>query len=204
MIKKFLVAACVVTLYCGIAHGQAVKATFGIKGMGVATLTNTEITPTNHVQYGGGGGVFTGLIFGKVLGIHAEALYSYQIADYYYETNYSLYTSYNSVKQYINIPVCLQLWCGRNFAFEFGYEQSIAFSGTINNGSTVEEDAGILDYGSLVGGIVINMGKVVFLNIRYVHALDYSYVMTTEPSKCQSLQVGLGFRFYTSRKSVFK
>ena len=52
--------------------------------------------------------------------------------------------------------------------------------------------------------MVINMGKVVFLNIRYVHALQNSYVMMVDPSKTQSLQVSLGFRFYTSRKSVFK
>ena len=62
----------------------------------------------------------------------------------------------------------------------------------------------MFDYGSLVAGMTINMGKVAFLNLRYTSALDYSYVMTNEPSKNMGFQVGLGLRFFNSKKSVFK
>lgn len=203
MVKKLLVSACFVVFCLFGSQAQTVKATVGIKGMGIATMPNTELEPTTKVQFGGGGGAFAGMLVGKTLGIQAEALYSYQMASFNYDNGYRSST-YKTTKQYVHIPVCLQLWCGRNFAFEFGYEQAIAMSGHIDDGDTVRPDAGILDYGSLVGGMVINMGKVVFLNIRYVHALQNSYVMMVDPSKAQSLQVSLGFRFYTSRKSVFK
>ena len=48
------------------------------------------------------------------------------------------------------------------------------------------------------------MGKAAFLNFRFTKALGYSYVMTTEPSKNMTVQVGLGFRLFNSRQKVFK
>lgn len=66
------------------------------------------------------------------------------------------------------------------------------------------DDTGILDYGSLVAGMIINMGRVVFLNLRYTKALENSYVMSLEPSRNMTVSVGLGFRLFNSRQSVFK
>lgn len=184
------------------ANAQAVKVSFGIKGQGIASLMNTELTPTYYAQLGGGGGAFLGMKFGRVIGIQGEALYSYQFATF--ETSNNLGNNiWTSTQQYLYVPAVLQLWCGRSFAFEFGYQQAIALSGTLSNGGKTKQDTGILDYGSLVAGMNINMGKVAFLSFRYTHAIQNSYVMTKDPSKCQSLQVGLGFRFFTSKKSVF-
>lgn len=185
------------------ANAQLVKVSAGIKGHGIASLMNTEITPSTFVQLGGGGGAFVGVKAGRVLGIQVEGLYSYQNASF--ATSNKLGNNiWTSNQQYFYIPMVLQCWLGRSFAFELGYQQAIALSGTLSSSGNVKEDTGILDYGSLVAGMNINMGKVAFLSFRYTHALQYSYVMTKDPSKCQSLQVGLGFRLFTSRKSVFE
>ena len=122
-----------------------------------------------------------------------------------YNIDMAGYSSAKTKHSYIDIPICLQLWCSKGFAFEVGYQQSIALSGTLSlDGEQAVEDTGILDYGSLVAGAVINMGKVVFLNFRFTKALGYSYVMTADPSKNMTMQVGLGFRLFNSRQSVFK
>lgn len=199
--KKLLV---MILLFFSImtANAQLVKVSFGIKGQGIASLMNTEIKPSTYVQLGGGGGAFLGMKVGRVIGLQVEGLYSYQNASFAISDKLGN-NIWNSTQQYLYVPAVLQLWCGRSFAFEFGYQQAIALSGTLSSSGNVKDDTGILDYGSLVAGMNINMGKVAFLSFRYTHAMQYSYVMTKDPSKCMSLQVGLGFRFFTSRKSVF-
>lgn len=157
-------------------------------------------------NWGGGGGLFAGIKIGKVIGLQVDGLYHYHLADY--PLDIPEFSSVSTRHQYIDIPVCLQLWCSKGFAFEFGYQQSIALSGTMSmQGDSVTEgiiDRGILDYGSFVAGMVINMGRVAFLNFRFTKALGYSYVMTVDPSKNMTMSVGLGFRLFNSRQSVFK
>lgn len=184
------------------ANAQAVKVSFGIKGFGLGILPQTEVAPTTMAQLGGGGGAFLGTRIVNFIGLQAEALYGYQVASYTIE-NFGEQT-WQSTQQYLYVPLIFQAWLGRGFAFEFGYQQAIALSGTLNTGSEIKNDTGILDYGSVVAGMNINMGKVAFLNFRYLYALDNSYVMTTTPSRNMGVQVGLGFRFFTSKKSVFK
>ena len=58
MVKKLLVSACFVVFCLFGSQAQTVKATVGIKGMGIATMPNTELEPTTKVQFGGGGGAF--------------------------------------------------------------------------------------------------------------------------------------------------
>ena len=188
------------------AYAQTVKVSVGIRGEGIATLTGTEIMPSSYVQMGGGGGLFAGLKFGKVIGLQVDGLYNFHVADY--AVDMPGVTTVSTRHTYLDIPVCLQLWCSKGFAFEFGYQQSIALSGTMSmQGDSVTEgiiDRGILDYGSFVAGMVINMGRVAFLNFRFTKALGYSYVMTVDPSKNMTMSVGLGFRLFNSRQSVFK
>lgn len=206
--KKLLVA---LLLFFSVttANAQAVKASFGVKAAGFGTLPQTEITPVSGLQMGGGGGAFFGMKFFNVIGVEAEALFSHQVATY--QTNSFGKQTWLSTQQHIMVPVVLQLWLGRGFAFEVGYQQAIVWDGNLtcvqtNAGMAGEQkgDNGMFDYGSLVAGMTINMGKVAFLNLRYTSALDYSYVMTNEPSKNMGFQVGLGLRFFNSKKSVFK
>jgi len=202
MLKKMLAVILLSSSIC-IAHAQTVKVSAGIRGEGIATFTGTEITPNTFIQMGGGGGIFAGIKAGKIVGLQADVLYNFHSAGY--NIDMAGYSSARTKHSYIDIPICLQLWCSKGFAFEVGYQQSIALSGTLSlDGEQAVEDTGILDYGSLVAGAVINMGKVVFLNFRFTKALGYSYVMTADPSKNMTMQVGLGFRLFNSKQSVFK
>lgn len=202
MLKKMLAVILLSSSIC-IAHAQTVKVSAGIRGEGIATFTGTEITPKTFMQMGGGGGIFAGIKAGNIVGLQADVLYNFHSAGY--NIDMAGYSSARTKHSYIDIPICLQLWCSKGFAFEVGYQQSIALSGTLSlDGEQAVEDTGILDYGSLVAGAVINMGKVVFLNFRFTKALGYSYVMTADPSKNMTMQVGLGFRLFNSKQSVFK
>ncbi|MGM9735983.1 MAG: outer membrane beta-barrel protein [Candidatus Cryptobacteroides sp.] len=198
--------AIVLTLLSAVAlNAQIVKVSFGAKGVGLATLPRTEISPTTKVQLGGGGGLFVGMKITDWFGVQVEGLYGVQTASYPHSVS-SISGSSSTFKTnsgYLYIPVVAQLWLGRSFAFEAGWQQAIVMSGKIISDGKTSVDNGVLDYGSFIAGININAGKVVFFNIRYSLALNYSYVMTSEPSKNMGLQLGIGFRFYTSRKSIF-
>ena len=185
-----------------VADAQIVKVTFGIKGVGLGTLPKTEIAPSTALQFGGGGGAFVGARIWNYLGVQAEVLYGFQTAEY--PTTTFGNQTWTSNQSYMYIPFVLQGWATRNFAVELGYQQAIAMSGTLSDGNNVKDDTGILDYGSFLVGMNFNLGKVVFLNLRYTLAMQNSYVMTTEPSRNMGFQVGLGFRFFNSKKSVFE
>ena len=207
--KKLLVLT---LLFLGAvaADAQSVRASFGVKGVGLGIQPNTEIAPIDGMQIGGGGGAFFGLKFFNTIGIQAEALYTTSSATY--QTNLFGKQTWLSTQEYIMVPVVMQLWLGRAFALEAGYQQAIAWSSNLkcimstNNNQVGYDtyDSGILDYGSLVAGITLNMGKNVYLNCRYTTALEYSYVMFDKPSQNTGFQIGLGIRFFNSKKSVFE
>ena len=207
--KKLLVLT---LLFLGavVADAQSVRASFGAKGVGLGIQPQTEIAPIGGMQIGGGGGAFFGLKFFNTIGIQAEGLYTKSSAAY--EINTFGNQTWVTNQTYIMVPVVMQLWLGRAFALEAGYQQAIAWGGTLtcvkaSSSSAVGSsryDNGMLDYGSLVAGVTLNMGKAAFLNFRYTSALEYSYVMTDEPSMNTGFQVGLGLRFFNSKKSVFE
>lgn len=204
MTKKLLIIAILLTLVQN-ANAQLVKGTFGIKFTGNASFSNSIITPEYYGEYGGGGGAFLGMTIGKVFGLQAEALYSLRYANYYdYEFNdYPITT----LKHYVDIPLTIQLWCSKSFMFEAGYQQSILVSATIRSDESgaFYLDNGAFDYGSIIAGFTVNMGKVAFLNFRYAYALSPTYVMKNQPVTTQhSAQIGLGFRFYTTKTKVFE
>lgn len=155
------------------------------------------------VTYGGGGGAFASIRVANVVGIQAEALYavSYGRSKYFVSDYWS---TIDMIHNYLYVPVVAQVWCGRNFAFEAGYQQAIVMGGTLRAAKFTKEDEGVFDYGSIVGGIHFNLGKVVTMNFRYAYGLDYSYIATTKAAKNQSVQFGLGFRFFTTRKTIFR
>ena len=202
--KKVLITA-MLLLSAATMSAQIAKVSFGIKGVGLATMPGTDPAPTTMFQFGGGGGAFLGIKLGRVFGLQVEGMYGLQTASYQYSGPSS--TLISTQNNYLYVPVVAQLWLGKSFAFEAGYQQAIALFGKIKTDSSSQswkDDGGVLDYGSFIAGININAGKVVFLNFRYTMALTPSYVMTTEPSKNMGLQVGLGFRFFTTKKSLFQ
>lgn len=193
-------------LFCAVTmDAQLVKVSFGAKGAGMATMPRAEINPTTFVQLGGGGGLFVGMKITKWFGIQVEGLYGYQTAGYNYSPSGSngVYSRVRTNSSYFYVPVVAQLWLGRSFAFEAGWQQAIVMSGAIVKDGTTSVDNGVLDYGSFIAGMNINAGKVVFFNLRYSLALQNSYVMTDTPSKNMGFQIGIGFRFFTSKKSIF-
>ena len=197
MIKR-LTALLAVFFISMTASAQIAKFSAGVKGVGMANLMDN-----NLMTYGGGGGVFAGVRIADVVGVQAEALYGLSVGTSQYEIVNSLKTI-NLQHNYLYVPVVAQLWCGRNVAFEAGYQQAIVMGGTLRSGLFEKEDEGMFDYGSIVGGIHFNLGKVVTLNLRYAYGLNESYMATTEPTKNQSVQFGLGFRLFTTRKTIFR
>lgn len=196
--KKLLLCLIFLTFIVWEGKSQIVKCSFGIKGIGQATMMDCTPKPEG-MNFGGGGGAFIGLRFGKVLGVQGEFLYTLQGAKFG-EDGYDITLS----QTYYHIPVVLQLWASRGVIFELGYQQSLKGSAKLKEGREKIDDEGALDYGSLLAGITFNFGKVMFLNARYTYGLNESYVIYGETSKTSSIQVGLGFRFYTSKRSVFK
>ena len=198
MIKK-LSALVVMLLMSFTASAQLAKFSAGVKGAGVANLMDD----IGLMTYGGGGGAFASVMVANVIGLQAEALYAVTQGKSMYYISASSNTL-TMMHNYLYVPVVAQLWCGRNVAFEAGYQQAIVMGGTLKSGLFKKEDEGMFDYGSIVGGIHFNLGKVVTLNLRYAYGLNESYMATTEPTKNQSVQFGLGFRFFTTRKTIFR
>lgn len=201
MIKRF--SALVVMLFISFAaSAQIAKFSVGAKGVGVANLMDIDL-----MTYGGGGGVFAGVRIADVVGVQAEAVYAMS----YGRTSYSVAGSWSTLDvmhNHLIIPVVAQVWCGRSIALEAGYQQTIVLSGVLSgeleNTEFEKEDEGMFDYGSVVAGVNFNLGKVVTMNLRYAYSLGYTYIATTSPAKAHGFQFGLGFRFLTTRKQIFR
>lgn len=197
MIKRF--SALVVMLFISFAaSAQIAKFSVGAKGVGVANLMDIDL-----MTYGGGGGVFAGVRIADVVGVQAEAVYAMS----YGRTNYSVAGSWSTLDvmhNHLIVPVVAQVWCGRSVALEAGYQQTIVLSGKIRTAKFEKEDGGMFDHGSVVAGVNFNVGKVVTMNLRYAYSLGYTYIATTTPAKAHGFQFGLGFRFFTTRKQIFR
>lgn len=198
MFKKIVIVF-LLMLGLGNLNAQTVKVSVGMKGYGGYTLANTDIPSEFGGLLGGGGGAFTGIKIANIVGIQAEVLADYNFGAF---SDSSLKASTNQV--YLHIPMVVQIWCGRSVAFEAGYQQSIAMSGKLNLEGQSMDDKGILDYGSAVAGVHFNLGKILFLNLRYCHALTPSYVQIQNPAKYMNIQLSVGFRIFNSKKSVFE
>lgn len=183
---------------------QLVKVSFGINGGGLATQMMTDPAPVSPMYFGGYGGAFASIHIGKALTIRGAGNYALQ-GGAYQVGNVDVKVS----QSYIQIPVTLLLNAGRVISFELGLVQNILLTSQfVENGTTqyvVNPDPGALKYNfGAVGGICINMGKVVFLNLRYCYGLSNSYVMYGKGFPTNTISAGLGFNIYTSKKSAFR
>lgn len=206
MIKKLsilLVLLCIAVT----GHAQVARFSAGVKGLAVATVNPKTETSSPLYQFGGGAGAYLGVRFADVVGLRAEAMYAYQVGSKRLKYTGDMYEviTYSISNNSLMVPVMLQVWCGRSFVIQAGYQQTIAVSGRVKSDHGYDvEDKGILDYGSLVAGFNIGLGKTLSVDVRYVHALQNSYVHTIDPLKGMGFQIALDVNLFTSKKSVFK
>ena len=195
--KKVLLAFILCILASQVAFGQAVKVSLGVNGGGIATQMMTKPKPSNPMYISGYGGAFASIHLGNAFTIRGAANYAMQGGTY----------EENSAD--IKVPLTLLLNAGRTISFEVGLVQNILLQSTFeeygSSGSHIESpDPGALKYNfGAVGGICINMGKVVFLNLRYCYGLSKAYVIYGEGYPTSSITAGLGFNIFTSKKSAF-
>lgn len=180
------------------ASAQIVKMSGGVKGVGMVNQMDIGLN-----TYGGGGSVFAEVRIANVVGIQAEAVYAMSYGSQEYSISGRQFVV-DMEHSYLYVPVVAQIWCGHSFALEAGYQQAIVLDGTLKVFNAEREDTGVFDYGSIVAGIRLNLGEVVTMNLRYAYGLDYSYIATTQPAKNSSFQFGLGFRMFTTRKTIFR
>lgn len=211
--KKKILFIVFMLIFTMEAKAQYLRYYVGVKGVGVATMMDTEPKPKG-MSFGGGGGALLGLRLGRTLGIQGEFLYVKQGANFGGDLlastpNYSSVSSDIKLKQtYYHIPITLQLWVSKSFMFEVGVQQSIVGGATmtessVNGNSVTVDDDGAFNYGSVLAGFSFNMGKIVSVNARYTMGLNESYVINRIPGKTNMIQVGISFRLYTSKRSAF-
>lgn len=204
--KKVLLAFILCILASQVAFGQAVKVSLGVNGGGIATQMMTKPAPSNPMIFyiSGYGGAFASVHLGKALTLRGAVNYAMQGGNYQYNSAEIAVT-----QSYLQVPATLLLNAGRTISFEVGFVQNILLQSTFeeygSSGSHIESpDPGALKYNfGAVGGICINMGKVVFLNLRYCYGLSKAYVIYGEGYPTSSITAGLGFNIFTSKKSAF-
>lgn len=190
-------------LFSSRIHAQLIKVSLGLNGGALCTQMMTEPAPEG-MNISGYGGPFISVHIGKILSVRGAVNYALQGGKYMLES-----IPVTVSQSYIQIPVTLLLNAGRVFSLEFGLAQNI-LSGSkyMENGTTeyIESpDPGALKYNfGLVGGININMGKVVFLNVKYCYGLSNSYVIYGKGYPTSTISAGLGFNIYTTKKSAFR
>lgn len=208
MNKKAFLAFIILALLAGTTRlsAQLVKVSIGVNGGALATQMMTEPAPTNPAMFyiSGYGGAFASVHIGKAVTLRGAANYAmqggaYQVSD----------VPVKVTQSYLQIPMTLLLNAGRVISFEVGLVQNILMQSKYAEFGTTNyvesPDPGALKYNfGAVGGLCINMGKIVFLNLRYCYGLSNSYVMYGKGFPASTISAGLGFNIYTSRKSAFR
>lgn len=211
-----ILATAILLMLCTCAHAQFVRFSIGAEGGGYGSILNNGGFNFKSYSYGGYGGGDIEVRFGRVLGIDFKAMYSYQVCNYAFmnETladyigNHFKNNQPGSIREYVHLPVALQLWMGEGAVFEVGYQYSILLKARYNTEDITfnnEDQYACKNYGSIIAGFKFNMGRVVYLNIRVAYGLDPSFNYQNTPGLEElSATVGLGFRLYSYRKSAFK
>lgn len=185
------------------ASAQAVKASFGVTGGGAATMMSTEPATTSPVHFSGYGGAFATIKYGRVIGLRAGANYLMQGASYDI-SKVNIKTS----QTYLNVPVTFMVNLKSVMSFEFGFYQNILMDSSLTESGTREvlitPDEGALKYNvGALAGLNFNMGRFVFLSMKYHYGLSNSYVIYGEGYPSSFATVGLGFNIINTRKKAF-
>jgi hypothetical protein len=111
-------------------------------------------------------------------------------------------------QSYLNVPVSLLYSPKSVISFEAGFYQNILLTAKlIEEGNTVVEvnpDDGPMKYNiGALAGIVINVGKSFFINLRYCYGLSWSYAIMGTGYKSNVITAGLGVNLIRTKNRAF-
>lgn len=201
--RRVLLVLLAMMLTSFAASAQAVKASFGVTGGGVATMMSTEPATSEPVYLNGYGGAFLTMKFGRAIGIRGGANYMMQGATYEVSG-----VNLTAEQTYLNVPVSLLLNVRSGMSFEFGFYQNILMESSMTEHGkrevyiTPDEGALNYNYGALAG-VTFNMGRFVFLSMKYHYGLTNSYVIYGKGYPSNFATVGLGFNIINTKKKAF-
>lgn len=207
MNTKAYIALIIFALLAGTSNlsAQLVKVSVGVNGGAIATQMRTEPAPTDPALHiSGYGGAFASIHIGRMLTVRGAMNYAMQGGSYIVES-----IPVKVTQSYLQIPMTLLLNAANIISFEVGLQQNVLMQSKYTEFGTskfeASPDPGALKYNfGVVGGVCINMGKYIFLNLRYCHGLSSSYVIYGKGFPASTISAGLGFNIYTSRKSAFR
>lgn len=202
--RRVLTVLLAMMLFSLSASAQMVKASFGVTGGGIATLTMGTEPPTSSPMYiSGYGGAFATVNYGNHLGLRAGANYAMQGSTYGLSG-----VTLTATQSYLQVPVSLMYHIRSFVSLEAGFYQNILLSSSLTEkGSStvvINPDEGALRYNfGALAGIEFNFGRYVFLNLRYHYGLSKSYVIYGKGYPSSFATVGVGFNIISTRKSAF-
>ena len=203
-VTKVLTVLLAMMLFSFGASAQMVKASFGVTGGGIATMTfGTDPAPSSPLYMSGYGGAFATVNIGSSLGIRGGANYAMQGSRYDVAG-----ADLTASQSYIQIPVSV-MWHMRSFiSLEAGFYQNILASSSLtekgNTTVVINPDEGALKYNfGALAGLEFNFGRYVFLELKYHYGLSKSYVIYGKGFPSSFATVGVGFNLISTRKSAF-
>ncbi len=210
--KHLRLLASIIILICAgqVTRAQLVRFNVGIEAGALGGYMMTESRLSPGFDYGGYGGANIEVRIGRIFGVFGEAVYSYQTGKQTLLTDdgFSSGVRAGITRQYMHIPLGIQLWMGRAALFQAGFQQSILLSSRYSEegmAESISPDEGALKYyTSIMAGFKFNLGRVVYINVEGTYGLSPAYVVTGHGAPVITASVGLGFRVYSYRKSAFK
>lgn len=199
--KLYITFLFIIFTFC--AGAQNVKMSFGVVGGGIATQMLTVPKPSSPMYINGYGGLHLTFNPAKKIGIRAEANYALQGGSYKI-----LSIPFSLSQSYLNVPVSLLYSPKSVISFEAGFYQNILLTAKlIEEGNTVVEvnpDDGPMKYNiGALAGIVINVGKSFFINLRYCYGLSWSYAIMGTGYKSNAITAGIGVNLIRTKKKAF-
>ena len=166
-------------------------------------MMDTQPATADPVYLHGYGGAFMTMKFGRALGVRAGANYMMQGATYQ-----TAGVDLTAEQVYMNVPVSLLLNVKSGMSFEFGFYQNILMESSLLEQGVrdviITPDEGALNYNyGALAGITFNMGRFVFLSMKYHYGLTNSYVIYGKGYPSTFATVGLGFNIINTRKKAF-
>ena len=202
MNKKIFVILLMLIL-SGSANAQLIKAAFGVTGGGVATQMMTDLTLNKPMYISGYGGAFATINYGSSIGLRGGVNYSMQGAEL------SLSGVPVQLKQsYLNVPVAFMYHIKSFISVQAGFYQNILLTSSLTEkGSdpyTLSPDPGALKYNfGASAGIAVNIGRLVFIDIKYNLGLSKSYASMGVGYPTNTITVGVGFNIISTRQTIF-
>ena len=182
---------------------QMVKASFGVTGGGMGTMLATDPAPVSPMYMSGYGGAFATINYGTSMGVRIGANYALQGGQYELSG-----TPIKVDQAYVNVPVALVFSPKSYFSLQGGFYQNILMSSSLTEQGSknvvITPDEGALKYNfGVMAGICVNLGRVVFLDLKYNHGLSKSYVIYGVGYPTSFVSAGLGFNLITTKKTAF-